>query len=278
MSALDALADWPVPAAAASVVGPSGVLAQHGDTRRGFALASVTKPLAARAAQVAVEEGVVELDTAAGPPGSTIRHLLAHASGLAMRSNEVMAKPGTRRVYSNYGFEVMAKAVQQASGIDFGRYLTEAVFEPLGMAETRLDGGAEAAGFGATSTVADLALFARDLLAPALVSAEMHTEATTVQFPGLTGVLPGFGVQRPNDWGLGFEIRGAKSPHWTGSANSAGTYGHFGQSGTFIWVDPEVELALVVLTGRNFDEWAYSLWPALSDAVITEFHSQQRRD
>ena len=62
----------------------------------------------------------------------------------------------------------------------------------------------------------------------------MHAEATDVQFPGLTGVLPGFGVQRPNDWGLGFEIRDAKSPHWTGSANSGRTYGHFGQSGTFI--------------------------------------------
>ncbi len=52
-------------------------------------------------------------------------------------------------------------------------------------------------------------------------------------------MLPGFGVQRPNDWGLGFEIRDAKSPHWTGSANSGRTYGHFGQSGTFIWVDPD---------------------------------------
>src|SRR4029453_8170700 len=131
-------------------------------------------------------------------------------------------------------------------GIEFRHYLAEAVFEPLGMAGSALAGGAEAAGFGATSTVADLSRFAGDLLRPETVSPQMHAEATEVQFPGLTGVLPGFGTQRPNDWGLGFEIRDAKSPHWTGSSNSARTYGHFGQSGTFLWVDPDADLALVV--------------------------------
>jgi CubicO group peptidase (beta-lactamase class C family) len=271
MGALDVLNDWPVPAVAAAVVGPSGVLAQHGEVGHRFALASVTKPLVARAAQVAVEEGVVDLDTAAGPPGSTVRHLLAHTSGYSMNSPEVMAEPGKRRVYSNYGFQVLAETIQQASGIEFGRYLTEAVFEPLGMTGTALEGGAEAAGFGATSTVADLAVFAGDLLRPATVSQQMHTEATDVQFPGLAGVLPGFGVQRPNDWGLGFEIRDDKSPHWTGAANSARTYGHFGQSGTFLWVDPVAGLALVALADRNFGDWAYPLWPSLSDEVLREF-------
>jgi CubicO group peptidase (beta-lactamase class C family) len=273
MAALDALDDWPVETAAAAIVGPAGVLASHGDTRHEFALASVTKPLVARAAHVAVEEGAVDLDTAAGPPGATVRHLLAHASGLAMHSGQRLAKPGTRRMYSNYGFTVLAETVQQASGIEFTRYLTEAVFEPLGMAATRLDGGAWAAGFGATSTVADLAAFAGDLLRPSTVSPQMHAEAIAVQFPGLDGVLPGYGVQRPNDWGLGFEIKDAKSPHWTGASNSARTYGHFGQSGSFSWADPEAEVALIVLTDRDFGEWSLPLWPALSDAVISEYRA-----
>ncbi len=270
MAALDALADWPVPSVAAAVVGPDGVLATHGDINKEFALASVTKPLVARAVQIAVEEGVVDLDTAAGPPGATVRHLLAHASGVALQSSTVLAKPGTRRIYSNYGFTVLAETLQRESGIEFSGYLTEAVCEPLSMRSTRLDGGAEAAGFGATSTVADLAAFAGDLLRPTTVSAQMHAAATTVQFPGLDGVLPGYGVQRPNDWGLGFELKDAKSPHWTGARNSASTYGHFGQSGTFIWADAELDLALVVLTDRDFGEWALPIWPALSDAVIAE--------
>lgn len=139
MTALEVLGGWPVPAAAAAVIGPAGVLATHGDTARVFALASVTKPLVARAAQVAVEEGVVNLDTPAGPPGSTVRHLLAHTSGLAMHSDQALARPGTRRMYSNYGFTVLAESVQRESGIEFGRYLTEAVCEHLGMVTTRLD-------------------------------------------------------------------------------------------------------------------------------------------
>jgi CubicO group peptidase (beta-lactamase class C family) len=273
MSALDAIADWPVANAAAAVIGPSGLLAEHGDVGRRFALASVTKPLVARALQIAIEEGVVELDSPAGPAGSTMRHLLAHAAGYSMRSADLMAQPGKRRVYSNYGFQVAAEMVQEASGIEFGQYLTEAVLDPLAMSSTGLDGGAETAGFGATSTVADLAAFGRELLRPQLVSAEMHAEATAVQFPGLDGVLPGFGVQRPNDWGLGFEIRDAKSPHWTGSVNSARTYGHFGQSGTFLWVDPDADLALVALTDRAFGDWAYPLWPALSDGALREFRA-----
>lgn len=278
MSALDAIADWPVRTAAAAVVGPSGVLAEHGDTAHRFALASVTKPLVARAVQVAIEEGVVELNSPAGPPGSTVRHLLAHTSGYSMNSDEVTSPPAKRRVYSNYGFGVAAETVAKEAGIEFGRYLAEAVFEPLGMASSELEGGFKAAGYGASSTVADLALFASDLLRPALVSAEMHAEATSVQFPGVDGVLPGFGVQRPNDWGLGFEIRDTKSPHWTGSANSGRTYGHFGQSGTFIWVDPDGELALVALTDRAFGDWTHGCWPALSDAVVAEFGSKSLED
>ncbi|MDF2585538.1 MAG: beta-lactamase [Mycobacterium sp.] len=291
MSALDVLADWPVPTAAAAVIGPTfrgersgggvSVLATHGDTSRPFRLASVTKPLVARAAQVAVEEGAFELDTPAGPPGATVRHLLAHTSGVAMQSGDrgersdggmkVLAAPGTRRIYSNAGFTLLAQALQDAAEIAFGRYLHEAVFEPLGMTATTLTGDVAAAGYGAESSVDDLASFAADLLRPALVTPEMHAEATTVQFPGLNGVLPGFGSQRPNDWGLGFEIRAEKTPHWTGSSNSAGTYGHFGQSGTFLWVDPAVDLALVVLTDRDFGDWTYPLWPAISDGVLREF-------
>ena len=271
MSALDVLTDWPVPNVAAAVVGPSGLLASHGDTRRRFALASVTKPLAARAAQVAVEEGALDLGTDAGPPGSTVRHLLAHAGGYEMHSAKVLAEPGARRIYSNHGFAVLAEVLERESSIAFDAYLAGSVLEPLGMADTVLDGGAQAAGYGATSTVDDLVAFAADLLVPATVSPQMHSEATSVQFPGLDGVLPGFGVQRPNDWGLGFESRDSKSSHWTGKTNATSTYGHFGQSGTFLWVDPEADLALIVLTDRDFGDWAHTVMPALSDEVLREF-------
>lgn len=90
-----------------------------------------------------------------------------------------------------------------------------------------------------------------------------------MQFPGLRGIVPGFGMQGSNDWGLGPEIRDAKSPHWTGSRNSPETFGHFGQAGTFVWIDPVAGVGLVCLTDRDFDQWAKDAWPRLSDAVLS---------
>ncbi|KAA2258142.1 beta-lactamase family protein [Solihabitans fulvus] len=268
MQSAQTAAAWPVDNVAVAVVAADGrILGRHGDQDRRFPLASVTKPLTAYAVLVAVEEGAVELDQPAGPDGSTLRHLLAHASGLAFDQRAVQAAPGTRRIYSNTGFEVLAEFVRDATGIPFDRYLAEAVFEPLGMASSTLPGSPAA---GGESTCADLARFAAELQAPKLVSAELLGEATTVAFPGLNGVLPGYGSQRPNDWGLGFELRDHKSPHWTGALNSPSTFGHFGQSGTFLWVDPAAGVACVALADRPFGEWAIAAWPPFSDAVLGE--------
>ncbi|MDT0158486.1 serine hydrolase domain-containing protein [Microbacterium sp. ARD32] len=264
--ALAAIDEWPVENAAAAVVSVDGtVLASHGDTDRRYRLASVTKPLTAYATLIAVEEGVFSLDTPAGPAGSTVRHLLAHASGLDMSADIVRAAPGTKRIYSNRGFEVLADAVTEHSGIPFADYLDEAVLQPLGMASSRLEGSAAAA---AVSTVSDLARFAAELLRPTLLAAATLADATSVAFPSLYGVLPGYGIQRPNDWGLGFELRDHKDPHWTSAANSPATFGHFGQSGTFLWVDPQAGAACIALSDRDFGPWAIQAWPPLSDAVL----------
>lgn len=266
--------DWPVPNAAAAVVrGTDGaVLGSHGVQDHLFPLASVTKLLSAYAVLVAVEEGVFELDDPAGPPGSTVRHLLAHTSGLAFDEHKVMAEPGTRRLYSNAGFDALADALAAASGIPFAQYAAEAVFEPLGMRTTLLNTAHRApAGAGGLSTVADLTLFAAELQTPKLLDpATVHRATREVAFPGLAGVLPGFGHRRPNDWGLGFEIRDGKDPHWTGTASSPETYGHFGQSGTFLWVDPAAGVACIALTDRDFGPWAAEVWPQFTDAVLAE--------
>ncbi|WP_158892140.1 serine hydrolase domain-containing protein [Amycolatopsis anabasis] len=269
MESLRLVERWPVDNVALAVVSADGtVLAEHGDPRRAFPLASVTKPLTAYAALIAIEEGVVELDTPAGPEGASIRHLLAHTSGLAFDEHKVVAAPGTRRLYSNSGFEQLADALAEHSGIAFADYQAEALFEPLGMSGTRLNGSPAS---GAVSCVADLSAFAAELQAPKLLDARTVAAATSVVFPGLSGVLPGFGHQKPNDWGLGFEIRDHKSPHWTGANSSPGTFGHFGQSGTFLWVDPGARMACVALTDRAFGPWAAEVWPPFTDAVLADF-------
>jgi CubicO group peptidase (beta-lactamase class C family) len=257
-----------VSTAAAAVVGPSGVLAVHGDPEQRFALASVTKPLAALAILVAIEEEALGLDDPADEqliPGATLRHLLAHASGLAPDERQRTQPPATRRVYSNSGFELAGELVSAATGIAFPAYAAEAL-RPLSLARTELPGSPARDGI---STVGDLARVLHELLAPScLLHPATLAAATTVQFPGLRGVLPGFGGQEHNDWGLGFEIRAHKSPHWTGEHNSPATYGHFGQSGTMFWLDPVARIGLVALTDRPFGPWAAQAWPALSDAVL----------
>ncbi|MDV6013288.1 serine hydrolase domain-containing protein [Haloechinothrix sp. LS1_15] len=268
MRSLSLIDQWPVDTAAAAVITSDGtVVARHGDTGRRYPIASVTKLLTAYAALIAVEEGVFELDTPAGPPGATVRDLLAHTSGLAFDQHKVQAAPRSRRIYSSAGFEQLADTLTERSGIKFTDYLREALLEPLALTATTLEGSPGAAG---VSTVDDLAKFAAELQMPRLVAPTTLAEATTVVHPDLNGVLPGFGHQKPNDWGLGFEIRDRKDPHWTGTTSSPRTFGHFGQSGTFVWVDPEARAACVVLTDRDFGPWAIEAWPTLTDAVLAE--------
>ena len=252
--------------AAVAVVDPDGVVAWIGPDGT-LPWASVTKLISALTVLVAVRDGVVALDEPAGPPGSTVRHLLAHASGLSPEDDTVLSPPGRRRIYSDRGYEVLADIVAARTGTDFAGLLDQTVLEPLGMTATWLDGSAASAARG---PLRDLATFGRELLAPTLVPGLMP-EATRPVFPGLAGVLPGYGRQAPNDWGLGFEVRDGKKPHWTGENNSPATFGHFGRSGTFLWVDPVAGLACACLTDRDFGEWSIEAWPPLSDDVLREY-------
>ena len=269
MQALEQVEDWPPDNSAVGVVGPDGIVAWHGDEGTEFRWASITKPVVALAMLVAAEEGVVDLDDEAGPPGSTLRHLLAHASGLPFDGTVPIAQPGERRVYSNTGYELAAQHLAGRAEMPFEEYLSQAVLEPLDFSgELR---GSPASGL--YGTLLDLLELAGELFNPTLVSSETLAEATEVQFPGLSGVLPDFGRQQSNDWGLGFELRDEKSPHWTGARNSPRTFGHFGGSGSFLWVDPDARLAVGFLCDLDFDEWADDakrLWPALSDAILAQ--------
>jgi CubicO group peptidase (beta-lactamase class C family) len=272
VEALRQVERWPAAHAAVAVTQAGEEVASLGPRDRSFRWASVTKLATALAALVAAEEGVVDLDEPAGPEGSTVRHLLAHASGLPFEPGGPVGVPGRRRVYSNVGFEALADHVATRAEMPFEEYIAEAVLRPLGM-------GAELHGSpasGLRGRLDDLVRLACELQRPRVVADETLAEATSVQFPGLAGVLPDFGRMTPLDWGLGFELRDAKAPHWTGSRNSPGTFGHFGASGAFLWVDPDAEIALACLTDLDFGPWAKDAWPRLSDAVLTQAQSRNR--
>lgn len=263
---LERIDGWGAEHASAAVIGPTGVLATRGDPGHRYRWASVTKLVTALSVLIAVERGLLDLDEPAGPPGATVRHLLAHASGLPFEGDAILARPGSRRIYSNPGFDALGALVAERAGVPFEVALAEWVLEPLGMAGTTL---VERPSQGLQGPLDDLAALAREILRATLLPQRTFGAATRVAFPGLSGVVPGVGRFDACDWGLGFELHDAKIPHWMGLRNSPGTFGHFGGSGTFLWVDPAADLALAVLTDREFGPWALEAWPTLSDELLS---------
>ena len=257
------LQQWPVAAAAAAVLDERGAVV-HG-SRAAQPWASVTKLLTALVVLHAADHGELSLDEQAGPPGSTLRHLLAHASGLSRETQRVQAPPATRRIYSNSGYEVVAAHVEGRLRTPFADLVHDRLLAPLEMHGTRFAGSAA---HGAVGPVQDLARLAGELLEPRLLPARLVGQATAPAFGRLAGVLPGFGHQDPNDWGLGPELRGTKTPHWTSPHNAPSTFGHFGQSGSFLWVDPVARVACVGLSGTPFGPWAADRWPVLASRVL----------
>ena len=256
---------WGADHAAAAVLGPAGMLATRGDAGHRYRWASVTKPITALTVLVGCERGLLELDEPAGPPGATVRHLLAHASGLAFEGETTLAAPGSRRIYSNTGFDRLGALVAERAGLPFGDVVRDWILEPLGMDATAL---VERPSDGLHGPLRDLLAFAGECLRPTLVSNATFAAATTVAFPGLVGVVPGVGRFDPCDWGLGFELHDGKDPHWMAPGSSPATFGHFGGAGTFFWIDPVAGLATVVLTDREYGPWALAAWPPFSEAVL----------
>jgi CubicO group peptidase (beta-lactamase class C family) len=270
LTGIDAWAQtWQVPNTAAAVITADGVMETFGDPDRPYPLASVTKLLTAYAVLAGVEEGALGLDDPAGPPNSTVRHLLAHTAGYGFESDSpVITSPGAKRIYSNRGFEELTAHFSTVTGIAFENYLVEGVLDPLGLAATELLGSPA---YGARSTVTDLCAFVVELLNPALLARETLDDAVAVHFPGLPGILPGLGRFDPLDWGLGFERNFGRPKHWAGATISRSGFGHFGASGTFLWVDPEAGVGCVCLTDHAFGDWAKQAWPDLGDAVLHEY-------
>ena len=283
MNALDRCSSWPVERVAAAVIVHSNghdrssrVVASHGDTEGVFRLASLAKPISSWAILVAVEEGIVDLDTSlpdefAGQANVILRHLLSHAGGYPFNGTTPISRPERTRTYSNGGIELAAQLVENASEMDFAEYLDLAVFAPLAMSASSLRGSPA---HRVASSVDDLVRFLTEVWAPTLISTPTARAAVSIQFPTLGGMVPGVGRYDECPWGLGFEIRGGKSPHWTGTRNGPDTYGHFGGAGTLMWTDPSAALSLIALTDRPFDEWAddaLRFWPELSDAVLEQF-------
>ena len=135
-----------------------------------YRLASVSKPIAAVAALQLAEEGKLDLDAPVQkyvpsfpqkPWPVTTRALLGHLSGIRhyaegefestrhyntlanalpiFQDDPLVQEPGTRYLYSTYGYTLVGVVIEAAAGTTFGDYVRKRVFEPAGMAGARVD-------------------------------------------------------------------------------------------------------------------------------------------
>jgi beta-lactamase class C len=210
-------------------------------------------------------------------------------------------EPGEKLVYSNIGYGIIGRAVERLSGKGFRELVWRSILGPLWMNDTwfgnppagrvvaSVEGtdrpgtdldqynGAYWRGLGHAwggmfSTAADIAMLAQVYLDNGKPLLDAGTGLTAVRnwTNGLQGSRPGF---PSGDWGLGWEVKGARGRHWSGRQTSHATFGHVGHPGAMVWADPMLDLICVLLANRTISNgWPVagpqSRWPAFSDAIV----------
>lgn len=261
------------------------------DLHRSFPWMSVTKFLVAvafwRQTIIAPRLSLNTLVGSPAPPEVRLVDLLSHCSGLPFDAPETGSdqprlgvqfgiarpdaqaiEPFTKRIYSNYNFELAALRAEKVVGKPWMDWVRETVLEPLGMNGTVLS---HSPAWGAVGSVSDLARLAGELLNPeagVLGFTERNLDAFCApHHPGLRGLLPGYGPQKDNLWATGVELHGAKSPHYLPASFPPEVIGHFGQSGSFIWVDRRAGVAGAFLGAQKFGSVHKARWPELNAQI-----------
>ena len=185
--------------------------------------------------------------------------------GLPFEGAVPIAAPGSKRIYSNRGFDLLGQLIEERTGYRYPAYIQLQIAEPLGI-ETHLSGRPSE---GLNGGIESLAAFALELLEPTLLDRSLYNVGHHSCFSGAERrACPGSAASTPWTGASDSSSRDGKVPHWTGSKNSPATFGHFGGSGSFIWVDLQAGIALCSLSGHQFGDWALDAWPRLSDEVL----------
>jgi CubicO group peptidase (beta-lactamase class C family) len=220
----------------------------------------------------------------------TVRHLLTHRSGLpagrdlwriartpdearaAVLSTNLECKPGQCYIYSDLGADVLGFVIEAVAGESLDVFLHDKVFEPLGMNDTffrpadsltyriapteiapprgyPLKGevhdenayalGGVAGHAGLFSTAADLSIFAQMMLNGGSYNGVRVLSDTTVAL---------FTRRAAGTRALGWDT--ADGDGGSGKFLDSRAYGHTGYTGTSIWIDPERQMFVLLLTNR----------------------------
>ena len=268
-----------------------------------FDMASITKPVAtATSIMILAERGLLTLDDPVaqhvpefaqnGKADVTIRQLLIHQGGLIPDNSLADYKdgpkvawekifalglkepPGTKFMYTDVGFIMLAEIVRRTSGLSVNEFSRENIFGPLGMTETGYLPGKElrrraapterrndrwmqgvvhdprsyrlgcvAGHAGLFSTAEDLAVYAQMMLNRG------HYAGAKVLSPEIVAKMTAPNKVSSGLRGLGWDIKTGYSSN-RGENFTAKAFGHGGFTGTTLWIDPGLDLAVIFLSNR----------------------------
>ncbi len=210
-------------------------------------------------------------------------------------STALTADPGARAEYSDIGFIILAVALERIADESLDRFCQREIFGPLGMMHTAYNPpaawratipptandltfrkriiqgevqdenasvlGGVAGHAGLFSTAEDVATFAHVLLRGGLPLVHPETLALFTR----RETLP-IGTSRALGWDT------PSAPSQSGKYFSAHSYGHLGYTGTSLWIDPERQLSITLLTNRTWPDCSNKaikdVRPAFHDAVV----------
>ena len=220
--------------------------------------------------------------------------------------------PGRAVRYQSMGFAMLGEIIQRVSGVTCAEFVRREIFEPLGMLDSWLglpeswfegetpavDRVAEiqvpddmagedwnwngrywrmlgAPWGGLLTTPVDLARFCQMMLGcPAsgeqILSPATIRAATRNQLESMPDVPET--DRRTKPWGLGWRLNWPSHSANFGDFLGTRTYGHWGATGTVLWIDPEQETFAVLLTTKPQEP--HGTWLArVSNAVTASFQS-----
>lgn len=204
----------------------------------------------------------------------------------AIRNEPLESSPDENYVYSDLGFILLGEIIEEVSGIRIDRFVRSQFFYPMNMHTAHfnpesigrwitrnippteidqtfnrgvvqgnvhderayfMDGVAGHAGLFASSR--DIATYTYMLLNGGTYGARQYLSPETIDlFTGKRSTI--------NHRGYGFD-RKASGFSTAGSLTSDHTFGHLGFTGTSFWVDPEDDIAIILLTNRTYPSRTY---------------------
>lgn len=212
------------------------------------------------------------------------QHRTREAILQAIINEPLLQPPGEGVIYSDLGFILLGEIIEKAAGMPLDRFLNTQFFYPMGMTDTLFNParrgrwtlnrippteidrqwrnsvvrgevhderafymGGIAGHAGLFSTSGNLAHYAQFLINRGHYGGREYVS---------DAIMRTFTAREPARMGraLGFDLKSLSGFTTAGQLSSDQTFGHLGFTGTSIWIDPERELAVIILTNRTYPE------------------------